>query len=58
MKTIIEMNVQTGEKTEREMTQEDIDAIPPAPPAEPPIDPVVKLKAFLASNPDVAALLQ
>ena len=29
----------------------------PPPPAPAPIDPVEKLKAFLAANPDVAAIL-
>ena len=29
----------------------------PPPPAPAPIDPVEKLKAFLAANPDVAALI-
>lgn len=29
----------------------------PPPPAPAPIDPVEKLKAFLAANPDVAAII-
>lgn len=60
MPTIIEVNVQTGEQIEREMTAEEIAALPaPAPEVQAPaIDPVDKLKAFLAANPDVAALIQ
>lgn len=60
MPTIIEVNVQTGTQTEREMTPEEIAAIPtPEPLATAPlqVDPVDKLRDFLAANPDVAALL-
>jgi hypothetical protein len=32
MPTIIEVNVQTGERTEREMTPEEVAALPPVPP--------------------------
>lgn len=60
MPTIIEVNVQTGERIEREMTAEEIAALPPTEPQveQPALDPVEKLKSFLAANPDVAALLQ
>ena len=60
MPTIIEVNVQTGEVVEREMTAAEIAALP-EPQSEPvvaPIDPVEKLKQFLAANPDVAAVLE
>ena len=59
MPTIIEVNVLTGEQVEREMTAEEIAALPVYVEAEPvaPVDPVAKLKDFLAANPDVAALL-
>lgn len=60
MPTIIEVNVQTNERTEREMTPDEVAAyasmeaetVPPT-----VVDPVDKLKSFLAANPDVAALL-
>jgi hypothetical protein len=60
MPTIIEVNVQTGVQIEREMTPEEIAAIPaPEPLAAEPLqmDPVDKLRDFLAANPDVAALI-
>lgn len=61
MPTIIQVNVQTGEMLEREMTAEEIAALP-----EPeviqeqiaPIDPVEKLKQFIAANPDVMTVLK
>ena len=45
-----------------QITDEEAEAIriantPPAPPAPPEVNPVDKLKAFLAANPDVAALM-
>ena len=60
MPTIIEVNVQTGECIEREMTAEEIAALPaPEPQVEQPApDPVERLRTFLAINPDVAALLK
>ena len=60
MPTIIEINVQTGERTEREMTPEEVTSLPaPQPQVEQPaLDPVEKLRTFLTANPDVAALLQ
>ncbi len=59
MQKVIEINVQTGKRTEREMTAEEIALLP----TEEPVvfiesDPVKKLKSFIAANPDVAALLQ
>ena len=59
MPTIIEVNVETGERTEREMTPEEVAALPIPEPvvAQPVIDPVAKLRAFLAANPDVAEIL-
>jgi hypothetical protein len=59
MPTIIEVNVQTGEQTERNMTAQEIAALPTQPPEEPTpqMDPVAKLKKFLDDNPDVSALL-
>lgn len=59
MPTIIQVNVQTGERTEREMTAEEIAALPPPQQVviTTPIDPVEKLKQFLTANPDVAALI-
>ena len=59
MPTIIEVNVTTGEQFERNMTAQEIAAYPVQTPEEPApqIDPVSKLKEFLALNPDVAALL-
>lgn len=59
MPTIIEVNLQTGESFEREMTVEEISAIPPysPPPPQPVIDPVEKLRQFIAANPDVALLV-
>ena len=60
MPTIIEVNVLTGIQIEREMTVEEIAALPtPIPFVEPVVvDPVTKLKDFLAANPDVQALLK
>lgn len=59
--TVREINITTGEATERECTQEELDAIQAAqaeiPPEQPAVDPLDKLKSFLAANPDVAALL-
>ena len=61
MPTIIQIDVQTGEITEREMTAEEITALPvaadPAPEPAPEISPVEKLQAFLQANPDVATLI-
>lgn len=46
------------EMEEREATQEEFEALLlAANPAPPALDPVDKLKAFLAANPDVAELL-
>jgi hypothetical protein len=62
MPTIIEVNLQTGEQVEREMTAEEIAALPKLEEVEAeapaPVDPVQKLRTFLAANPDVAALLE
>lgn len=59
MLKIIQINVTTGERTEREMTAEEIAQIPVQPVIEAqPVDPVEKLKAFLFENPDVVALVQ
>lgn len=59
MPIIIEVNVQTGERTEREMTPEEVAALPePDPQVEQPaLDPVEKLRAFLGANPDVSDLI-
>jgi len=57
--SVREINLQTGEETVRPYTAEELAAIAaaPPPPAPPAQDPVAKLQAFLAANPDVAALL-
>lgn len=60
MPTIIEVNVQTGETIEREMTPQEIADLPaPEPVVEAPVvvDPTEKLKTFLAANPDLVAFL-
>lgn len=60
MPTRIEVNVITGEITEHELTAEEIAALPIpelVTKPDPIVDPVDKLKQFLASNPDVASLL-
>jgi len=59
----IEVNVQTGETTEIPLSAEEVAAAEARTAAEaaarpvPVTDPVAKLAAFLAANPDVAALL-
>lgn len=60
MPTIIEVDVLTGQQVEREMTAEEMAALPVYVEPEPvdPVDPVAKLKEFLAANPDVANLVQ
>lgn len=60
MPTRIEVNVMTGEVTEHELTAEEIAALPAPEPEPAPIqiNPIDKLKQFLASNPDVATLLE
>ena len=62
MTTRIEVNCATGEITEIPLTKKELAEIASREPIvmiEPPvIDPVEKLKSFLASNPDVAELLK
>ena len=62
MTTRIEVNCLTGETREIPLTQEELDEIASREPvvmdAAPVIDPVEKLKSFIASNPDVAELLK
>lgn len=62
MPTRIEVNCLTGETREIPLTQEELDELASQEPvvmyAAPIIDPVEKLKSFLASNPDVAELLK
>jgi hypothetical protein len=55
----IEVNVLTGEQTIVPLTDAEIAemASRPAPVVQVPVDPVEKLRAFLAANPDVAGLL-
>lgn len=59
MRTVIEVNVQTGETIEREMTAEEI-AVLPLPQVKQEqttiVDPIEKLKQFLEANPDVIGL--
>ncbi|QNB08325.1 hypothetical protein G5S34_17240 [Herbaspirillum frisingense] len=45
-----------SECTDDELWQEDQPAVP-EPTAQPELDPIDKLKNFLAANPDVAALI-
>jgi len=58
----IEVNCQTGETKEIQLTAEEIAEIESRAPdvqvESPQIDPVDKLKMFLSSNPDVAELLK
>lgn len=67
MPTKIIANLETGEISEVELEGEELEAYEnslllqqsqPEPTQNITIDPVDKLKQFLASNPDVAALLQ
>jgi hypothetical protein len=55
----IEVNVKTGEQIVVPLTDAEIAELAsrPAPVVQAPVDPVEKLRAFLAANPDVAALL-
>lgn len=56
----IVINCMTGEQTIVPLTEEEIAEIQAREPEpEPaPVDPVEKLRAFLAANPDVQAILE
>lgn len=56
----IEINCQTGEQTVVPLTEEEIAEIEAREPQPAPVavDPVEKLRAFLADNPDVQAILE
>lgn len=59
--TLIQNNLVScpeAELEEREVSDEEFrELLAAANPAPPPVDPVAKLQAFLAANPDVAALI-